>query len=79
MQSRTASSMLLDVRSASTMMFPITSVPVVVQKICPRRSYSSRSSAVLTRLPSWAIARLSPRYWKLNGWMFSGTFDPAVG
>ena len=61
------------------MMLPMISVSAVVQKICPRRSYSSLSSDVLTRLPSWAIERLSPRYLKLNGWTLSGTFDLAVG
>jgi len=71
--------MLFDARSASAMMLPIISVSVVVQKICPRRSYSSRSSAVLTRLPLWAIERVSPRYLKLKGWTFSGIFDPVVG
>ena len=61
MQSLTASSMLFEVRSASAMMFPMISVSAEVQKICPRRSYSSRISAVLTRLPLWAIERSSPR------------------
>ncbi len=56
----------------------MTSVSLVVWKIEPSASSSSRTSAALTRLPLWAMA-IGPRWcWSRNGWAFAGLESPAV-
>ena len=56
----------------------MSSESVVVWKMAPRYSKAVRSSAVFTRLPLWATARVPFTYFKVRGWAFSRRTPPVV-
>ena len=75
--SRTASTSVL-VRRARAKRCMNTSVSLVVLKMEPSLSSSSRSSAVLTRFPLWATAMSCPRKWATKGWALRICERPVV-